>query len=433
MALRFMTVVLVVVFACGPRSSDAQDIDFPSVSGYSLDGEKVVVPFATSNGERLIILAFGDMDAPDVADWQSRFHALAAEGTTLPVKTFVIMGEANRFTRAARAGRLRAKVDEPDIRAQIVPVFRAPETFLTALGLSGRSEVAAVLVRSGEDVVWRHEGPPTDQALTDLRSILAGAPTATSTARSDATPDSQPGQPTSPNPVKARPAIVAPTAAAATVPHSNDAPVDPPAPEVQSLNSVPDVPHESPVAELAPEIAISPEPPKHAEHVPAIPKNGDGPLERLQPLSGYDLEGRRVELPGSLSEGRTLLLLRTSIDAPDADLAWRAMVSDTGYADTHLMSLVILRDRGFGRSVMSGRVRARIADPGHRRTTIPIFLSRAEQRSMPVDMGADGFAALIVDSTGQILSVLESTSVVNAAQSAETLIGPKLPGSTSER
>jgi len=431
MALRLMTAALCAGLASGALSSDAQDLEFPAVTGYSLDGTEVSVPFGTGDSERLVILAFGDWDAPGVAAWESRLRALAPAAGRVPVQTFVIMGDASRFARAARAGRLRAKVETPALRARIVPVFETAETFLVGLDLSGRSEVAAVLVRGGDDVVWRQEGPPTDEALSGLRAILAGAPPESMPAPPGPTADARPDQPASPAPETVRPAIVAPTTAETTLPPSDDEQAEPPQPEAETPNPIPDEPYESAGPGSVQKTAIPAQPPGQAEVRPASPSEEDSPAMRLPPLSGFDLEGRRVELPASLSEGRTLLLMRTSIDAPIANLDWRAVASETGHADTHLLSLVILRDRGFGRAMMSGRVRARISDPDHRRTTVPIFVSNAEHGSLPVDMGADGFVALIVESTGRVLEVLDDVPDVEAGGAID--IGHARSEQTSDR
>ncbi len=409
------------------RLAAAEPLRLPMLSGYTLAGEEVGLPgdlpagLSAPGAALLLILSLSDDELAPVQAWQAALATAAVE-SGLPVWpepiTVVIMGDTGRFLRGARAGRLRADIVDPVVRARTVPVFQSAAPVLRALDLPGSPGVVALLVDAEGRVLWLHAGPPggTDLAALNMRlvALSEGRPVeamATGTTWDQASnlapkavaelaanpqgavPEAGPdGTVSAPPPVVREasgtgPGEVVPgeaTRDAAGRPSEDQSPGSDPVPS--------DEPVAGPVAEPMP-----------ASGAP-LREGSDRQSGRtvFPTLAGYRLDGEPITLPQDMLGGPALLLIRSEIDPIAAEANWRERATALGLAPSRMLSLILLDDWGPLRAMQAGRIRARITDAARRRTTVPLFLDAQTRSSLPRGSGEGKPLVILIDAVGNV-------------------------------
>lgn len=136
-------------------------------------------------------------------------------------------------------------------------------------------------------------------------------------------------------------------------------------------------------------------------------------------ISGYFLDGREISIPGDLAGAATLLVFsREDAEAPDVE-SWRTVAAQIDDVTPAIFVVLMGNQRGIGRSMAAGRLRAQVSDPEARASTVPIFQDRGElQASLRL---GPGVTALVVNAAGEVIWQASGAASEDAVQSLEAL------------
>ena len=136
-------------------------------------------------------------------------------------------------------------------------------------------------------------------------------------------------------------------------------------------------------------------------------------------LSGYFLDGREISIPGDLAGAATLLVFsREDAEAPDVE-SWRKVAAQIDDVTPTIFVVLMGNQRGIGRSMAAGRLRAQVSDPEARASTVPVFQDRGDlQASLRL---GPGVTALVVNAAGEVIWQASGAASEDAVQSLEDL------------
>ncbi|WP_353257351.1 hypothetical protein, partial [Hyphomonas sp.] len=169
--IKFLPIV-VALFVLGTGSdavAEPASQKLPQVSGYTLEGERLNLPADLAAPATLIVFVEEDPFTEDLGSWRELAFLLEDE---VPAFFLVTMGDKRGLSRSMAAGRLRAEVKDPELRANLVPVFQDGGDLRSILDIASSSRVSAVLVSRSGEVVWRAPGPAGKKAIEEIRSSL---------------------------------------------------------------------------------------------------------------------------------------------------------------------------------------------------------------------------------------------------------------------
>lgn len=300
----------------GKAAAEAGPRVVPDLSGYFLDGREISIPADLTGAATLLVFSREATETQDVESWR---QVAAQIDDVTPAIFVVLMGNQRGIGRSMAAGRLRAQISDPEIRASTVPIFRDSGDLQASLNLG--SGVTALVVNAAGEVIWQASGAASEGAAQILEGLSAQAPAITSLA----------DQPR----------------------------------EVAGLSQTPVMSERA-----APPAAPSPAPVLVAPGIAAP----DEPA-RLPEYEGVTLDGRSLRLPGDLSpEGTRLVFVPEWEDGEALQTILTRMeeVSDE-YGDDWLVLVFKGKAPQLGRAFATGKLRAEVAEAARRRRVLPVY------------------------------------------------------------
>ena len=312
---------LIASALAGKAAAQAGPRVVPDLSGYFLDGREISIPADLTGAATLIVFSRENAETQDVESWR---QVAAQIDNDMPAIFVVLMGNQRGIGRSMAAGRLRAQVSDPEIRASMVPIFHDGGDLQASLRLG--PGVTALVVNAAGEVIWQASGAANEDAAQILENLPAQSAAITSL----------PEEPR----------------------------------EVAALSQTP-VMSERPAPSSAP-------PPAPVLAAPGIAAS-EG-LARLPLYEGITLDGRSLRLPGDLSPEGTRLVFVPEWEDGEALRTVLARMEKTSdeYGDDWLVLVFKGKAPQLGRAFASGRLRAEVPEAARRRHVLPVYKGIAD-------------------------------------------------------
>jgi len=376
--IKFLPIV-VALFVLGTGSdavAEPASQKLPQVSGYTLEGERLNLPADLAAPATLIVFVEEDPFTEDLGSWRELAFLLEDE---VPAFILVTMGDKRGLSRSMAAGRLRAEVKDPELRANLVPVFQDGGDLRSILDIASSSRVSAVLVSRSGEVVWRAPGPAGKKAIEEIRSSLRAPLGETQvTLGLSATVGGQAAL--------TLPDAIAPTPTPTPTPTS-PSPSPPPAPAQTPLPLPLPVP--VPLAPIYEELANTP--------------------LQMPKIDGVTLAGRSLAMPDDLSKTGTRLVLVADHAGEDALFAALSEAEQAGpqAASEWYVLLFMGKSQRFGKAVAAGQLRARVQSLVRRERIIPVYMELSSFERLAGLQPAVGTRTILAAQSGALSSMVE--------------------------
>ncbi len=149
---------------------------FPRVTGTNLHGDVVTLPDALRAPRTLLAIGFEDRHKHPLNDWIDRLPDIEAADQALDFFEVPVIYELKPWSRVFLNNAMRVGVTGTDARARTVTVYLDRSAFQKALDLPTLGDIYLMIVDPGGRVLWRRQGPVSDQAVVDLVTFLKGVP-----------------------------------------------------------------------------------------------------------------------------------------------------------------------------------------------------------------------------------------------------------------
>jgi hypothetical protein len=344
---RILILLAFMIFSAwtGKAAAEAGPRVVPDLSGYFLDGREISIPADLTAAETLLVISREGAETQDVESWRN-VAAQIEDGT--PTIFVVPMGRQRGIGRSMAAGRLRAQVSDPEIRASTVPVFRDDGDLQASLRLG--PGVAALVVNAAGEVIWQASGAAREDAVQSLEDLPAHAP---------------------------------------------------------ATASLPDQPRDVALLSQAPVISERAAPPAAPPPAPVLAPPADvvsdGPA-RLPVYEGVTLDGRSLRLPGDLSADGTRLVFVPEWEDGEAlrTILTRMEAASGEHGDDWLVLVFKGKAPRLGRAFASGKLRAEVPEAARRRV-LPVYLGISEVEAALGLEASAGFHLVTVNRYGAVV------------------------------
>jgi len=351
---------LCVLGMSGNAVAEPTSQPLPEISGYTLEGARFSLPSDLTGPVTLIVIVEEDPFTEDIGSWRELSAQLEGE---VPAVFLVTMGDRRGLSRSIAAGRLRAEVQDPELRAKLVPVFQDGGELRSGLGVASSSRVSAVLVSGSGEVLWRARGPASAAAIEEIRMSLR-APFRQAQAKAEL------------------PATVI-GAAALTVPDVIALPSPTPVPSLaQTPDPVPSAPSDA-------ELSTTP---------PQMPK-----------IDGVTLAGRSLSMPDDFSKTGTRLVLvagHAGEDVLKAALGGAEQAAPDDASEWYVL-LFMGKSQRFGKAVAAGQLRARVQSLVWREHIVPVYMELSSFERLAGLQPAVGTRTVLATQSGELSSGVE--------------------------
>jgi hypothetical protein len=336
---------LVVSALSAKAAAEAGPRVVPDLSGYFLDGREISIPGNLTEAATLLVVSREDTEAQDVESWR---QVAAQIDDVTPAIFVVLMGNQRGIGRSMAAGRLRAQVPDPEIRASTVPIFQDIGDLQARLRLG--PGVTALVVNAAGEVIWQASGAASEDAVQSLENLPGEAPV---------------------------------------------------------IPSLPDQPREVATLLQTPVMSERAAPPAASPPAPVLVApakvDSDGPA-KLPEYEGVTLDGRSLRLPGDLSpEGTRLVFVPEWEDGEALRTILTRMEEASGeHGDDWLVLVFKGKAPRLGRAFASGKLRADIPEAARRRHVLPVYKGISDfEASLGLEASA-GFHLVTVTRGGAV-------------------------------
>ena len=146
---------------------------FPEVEGKSLAGSHLQLPGDFDGDPTLALVAFQRHQQRDIDTWIPLSIALTEEFPDLRSYEVPVIPRGYRLVSWFIDGGMRAGIPDPAIRSTTITVYTDKSRFLAALDLGGDDVIQILLIATDGTIIWRADGPRSNEAETELRAALA--------------------------------------------------------------------------------------------------------------------------------------------------------------------------------------------------------------------------------------------------------------------
>jgi hypothetical protein len=152
----------------------AKPAEFPSVTSFALDKQKVTLPEGMEGQTDLLILSFAPEQQNDVNSWLPVAQALQHSNFQFRYYELPIEQRENFVFRWWETSSMRSDQTDPETWHWIVPLFLDRQKFLHDLEIPNDKQVVTLLVDRQGRILWRASGPFTQDKRASLMQA-AGA------------------------------------------------------------------------------------------------------------------------------------------------------------------------------------------------------------------------------------------------------------------
>jgi len=171
-------VALIVAMNQAPQTSSIQLSDcadclqFPTVTGETLNGETVTLPDYFSGDLNLVILPFDREQQEGVIDWLSVAQDLEAE-FGISYYSVGALPDLNAGVRLLISGGMTL-VLEPDVRDRSILLYLPEQDlFAQSIGADNLEQTEILILNNDGEILWQAQGNYSDALTTALRGKVA--------------------------------------------------------------------------------------------------------------------------------------------------------------------------------------------------------------------------------------------------------------------
>jgi hypothetical protein len=147
---------------------------FPSVTGYSLDKQKVSLPGGLEGQTDLLLISFKPEQDPDIDSWLPAAQALQHASFQFHYYQLPVAERENFVFRWWEASSMRSDQTDPETWHWIVPLWVDRKSFFADLQIPNEKQVVILLVDRQGHILWRASGPMSAETRASLMTA-AGA------------------------------------------------------------------------------------------------------------------------------------------------------------------------------------------------------------------------------------------------------------------
>jgi len=144
--------------AFGRSAQNSKPVNFPTITSYSLDKQKITLPGEMAGQTDLLILSFEPEQKNDVDSWLSAAQALQHSNFQFRYYELPISAKENFVFRWWETSSMRNDETDPVMWHWIVPLFVDRQKFLKDLDIPNEKQVIVLLVDRQGHVLWRSSG-----------------------------------------------------------------------------------------------------------------------------------------------------------------------------------------------------------------------------------------------------------------------------------
>lgn len=145
---------------------------FPTVSGKNLEGEQYTLPEDFTAPLTLAIVAFQREQQALVDTWLPTVRSWAEEHDSFQVYELPTIPSGYRLMRWMIDGGMRSGIPDPVARATTITLYIDTSDFRDALNIPDRETIHLFLLNQNGEIVWRIEGPMTEEARNELQQTI---------------------------------------------------------------------------------------------------------------------------------------------------------------------------------------------------------------------------------------------------------------------
>ncbi len=160
--------------AASPGAQSTASTAFPKVSAYNLEKAHITLPDDLRGDRNLLVLYFKLDQEPDVKAWNTIADQWHGQNPSLVAYDCLVSPRSNFISRWWQNSSLRSDLQDTRRWSTTIPLYVDKMQFLHALRITGEKQVAVLLVDRSGHVLKKVAGPPTEQNLMEIRSVLAG-------------------------------------------------------------------------------------------------------------------------------------------------------------------------------------------------------------------------------------------------------------------
>jgi hypothetical protein len=148
---------------------------FPAVKGANLEGRTFTLPADFEGELNLVIVAFQRWHQSLVDTWLPIGRELQRALPGLRIYELPTIQRLNFLARKSIDFGMRMGIPDKAVREATITLYLDKEAFRTELEVSNEETIRLFLVRRGGEILWRGEGPNSDETRHALVDALAAA------------------------------------------------------------------------------------------------------------------------------------------------------------------------------------------------------------------------------------------------------------------
>lgn len=177
--MRFVLFIMVGILLSGcigaGKVSDVGDGSgekFPPLTGIDLMGYERQIPDSFAGRYNLVAVAFEQEQQADVDTWIAVADTLKSVHPDLRFYEVPLIYEIGVTGRFWINNGMRSGIPSDEARERTITVYTDREDFFKKTGMQA-GEISVLLLDDKGAVLWRHDGPATQEAATALKEVLA--------------------------------------------------------------------------------------------------------------------------------------------------------------------------------------------------------------------------------------------------------------------
>jgi hypothetical protein len=148
---------------------------FPAVSAYALNKLRVNLPADFAGQSNLLLLSFEREQQKEIDSWLPVAKDLQKANPSFRAYMLPVFTKENLLYRWWENSSLRSSVDDPQWIEFTIPLYVDKPRFRRGLQIYTEQSIVVLLVDKSGRVLWRTDGPLTDEKKAALTAILAPA------------------------------------------------------------------------------------------------------------------------------------------------------------------------------------------------------------------------------------------------------------------
>ncbi len=145
---------------------------FPPVQGSNLERRQFHLPGDFEGERNLVLIAFQREQQAEVETWNAPIHELLNRYPDLRFYELPTIKRGNPVFRFWLDSAMRAGIPDRTAREQTITLYLDKEAFRSALDLPSEETIYALLVDRQGRVLWRAEGPFSEEKGRELGQML---------------------------------------------------------------------------------------------------------------------------------------------------------------------------------------------------------------------------------------------------------------------